>query len=109
MASIEVGYAVGLVSCDPGCPPPDTRVGLVLYNHPFHPERHEDGGGYFYENITLAIPPEFPKGVAQINTVRLHMIGVNTIPLCLTLPLTFAYKAGPAPIFEANSVQIEIV
>jgi hypothetical protein len=81
--SIEVGYAIGLYPCGTSpCPPPDQAVGRFIYNGPYRPQLHELPGKP-YQNFTLTIPPvdEFPKGVAQINTIRLHAIGVRALAL----------------------------
>ncbi|KAH6912985.1 hypothetical protein BKA70DRAFT_1184384 [Coprinopsis sp. MPI-PUGE-AT-0042] len=94
MASTEVGFAIGIVSCSrsSSCPPGDSLFGQVLYNGPYRPQRYEAAPVQPYQNFTLTLP-ELPKGLAQINTVRLHMIGAGP---------------GVMPI-EINSVQIQVV
>ncbi|KAF8132197.1 hypothetical protein K438DRAFT_1884949 [Mycena galopus ATCC 62051] len=54
---IEVGIAVGLVSCPLSvCPLPEGELEEILYTGPFNPTLH--GIGRFYENFTLTVPSE---------------------------------------------------
>ncbi|TFK27552.1 hypothetical protein FA15DRAFT_666227 [Coprinopsis marcescibilis] len=92
--SIEVGFAVGLLPCiSLPCPPPSEQVGRIMYNGPYRPQLQEIPGSP-YQNFTFTIPPrdEFPRGTAQLSTVRLHFIG-----------------AGPFPILEFNNITLRIV
>jgi hypothetical protein len=78
--STEVGYAIGIAPCSSGnCIDPGSRFGQILYNGPFRPQRDGNPGPGPYQNFTLTIPTSesIPTGLAQINTARLHMIGVS--------------------------------
>ncbi|KAJ7643908.1 hypothetical protein FB45DRAFT_283515 [Roridomyces roridus] len=95
--SIEVGIAIGLLTCptsqEATCPPPSAQLGNILYTGSFTPAFHEMGR--FYQNITVTAPAEedfFPVGRAQLAVARLHLLG-----------------AGPSPILELNSVLVNMV
>ncbi|CAA7262901.1 unnamed protein product [Cyclocybe aegerita] len=92
--SIEVGMIIGLLDCQfLPCPPPNARVGTILFNGDFAPQLHEQPG-MPYQNFTVTIPSAdfLPDNVAQLGVVRFHLIG-----------------AGPSPVLEFNNVTLGIV
>ncbi|KIK58305.1 hypothetical protein GYMLUDRAFT_75057 [Collybiopsis luxurians FD-317 M1] len=91
--SIEVGLAIGVLTCTPGfpCPDPTSQMGTVLYNGQYNPKLHELPGEP-YENFTLTIPTGLPTGQSQIGVVRLHLIG-----------------AGPSAVLEQHAVPVTVV
>ncbi|KAJ7797660.1 hypothetical protein B0H14DRAFT_2910095 [Mycena olivaceomarginata] len=93
--STEVGIAIGLLSCPISqgatCPPPDARLGSILYTGPFAPIIHPME--QIYENFTLTVPAAgfLVTGRAQLAVARFHLIG-----------------AGPAPILEFNNITVNL-
>ncbi|KAJ7134908.1 hypothetical protein C8R44DRAFT_977387 [Mycena epipterygia] len=81
--SIDVGIAIGLLSCptseEATCPPPADELGDVLFVGPFNPTLHPMA--MFYENFTVTVPSEgFPVGRAQLTIARFHLVGAGATP-----------------------------
>ncbi|KAJ7134909.1 hypothetical protein C8R44DRAFT_609820 [Mycena epipterygia] len=93
--SIEVGIAIGLLSCptsqEATCPPPGAQLGVILFVGRFNPTIHPMAK--FYENFTVTIPSSdlLSVGRAQLGVARLHLIG-----------------GGPSPILELNNITVNL-
>ncbi|KIK55995.1 hypothetical protein GYMLUDRAFT_62273 [Collybiopsis luxurians FD-317 M1] len=87
-SAIEVGLAIGVVSCPCGADP-ESKMGYVLYAGPFNPQFHEPG--LPYQNFTLTLPTGL-TGSVQLNVLRFYLIG-----------------AGPSATLNEYSVPLTVV
>lgn len=76
----EVGIVVGLASCVAApCQPPTVDVGLVLYRGSYSPVIHTTSKPP-YQSFSFTIPPNFTKGLAQLNVLHNSTLSPNSIP-----------------------------
>ncbi|KAK2465749.1 hypothetical protein APHAL10511_002293 [Amanita phalloides] len=62
------------------CLPPQEALGTVLYNGTFNPQFERSGPFYPYQNFSVIIPHDFPKGPAQLNVANFELIGAEYFP-----------------------------
>ena len=93
--SKEVAIAIGLLSCADfhggACASLDVtqRLGSILYAGPYKPTSHGGVGlGQFYQNFTVTIPSDMPKGEASLSVSHFSLIGVNYKPRTGPIMLT---------------------
>ncbi|KAI0771119.1 hypothetical protein BD413DRAFT_476072 [Trametes elegans] len=81
--SQEVSVAIGLLSClgqaPPGtCAGVDTseEIGTPLYAGRYAPQLRP-GGSDLFQNFTVAVPADFPKGAAALSVAHFSLVGVS--------------------------------
>ncbi|KAL4784899.1 hypothetical protein BJX76DRAFT_356635 [Aspergillus varians] len=81
--SREIGVAIGLQSCPTSpCQPSDSVLGVALYTGSFNPQYHgSSGAGVPYENFTVTIPEDTPRGRAVVGVAHAALVGAVSGPL----------------------------
>ncbi|KAF7768384.1 hypothetical protein Agabi119p4_7627 [Agaricus bisporus var. burnettii] len=89
-SSQEVAVVLGITSCAAApCPAPADTMGRILYSGHFNPQRHpEMPAMQAYQNFTVFLPENLPKGAAQINVYHVALIGAGLMPWNETLSTT---------------------
>lgn len=73
---------LGITSCAAApCPAPADTMGRILYSGHFNPQRDPAMPAMqAYQNFTVFLPENLPKGAAQINVYHVALIGVSSPP-----------------------------
>ncbi|XP_006462987.1 hypothetical protein AGABI2DRAFT_207679 [Agaricus bisporus var. bisporus H97] len=86
-SSEEVAIVLGITSCpNTLCPAPADTMGHILHNGPFDPKEHPLTPLIQpYQNFTVELPGDLPKGKAQLNVYHVALIGESFVPFNETL------------------------
>lgn len=113
-----MAIAIGLLSCagfpSGTCASVDVtqRLGAILYTGSYKPVSHGGVGlGQFYQNFTVTVPSDIPRGQASLSVAHFSLIGVSifgshTTPIALTY---YSIQGGPVPFLEVKNVTLKVV
>ncbi len=105
--SQEVSVAIGLLSCAGQAPPGtcdgiDTteEIGTPLYAGPYTPQLRP-GGSDLFQNLTVAVPADFPSGAAALSVAHFSLVGVSAAAVLDVMEvLTVCFQARYWPTLE---------
>ncbi|KAF9445455.1 hypothetical protein P691DRAFT_675614 [Macrolepiota fuliginosa MF-IS2] len=81
----EVAVVIGVQSCVTRCPAPSDTMGQVLYSGSYNPQRDPaNRTKQPFQNFTVTVPSNLPKGPAQIGVAHFSLIGAGLMPFLET-------------------------